>query len=203
MNDDRLDPEQERELVEKARRDPESFRELYRRYFSRLYAYVAYRVGRAQDVEDLVSEIFTKVIEGLDRFEYRGDGAFAAWLFRIAHNQVTDFQRQSRARDEPLSLDLLPEIRDDALLPEMAILRKERFAYLRWLINTLSPRRQEIVTLKFFSGLRNYEIAAVLGLDERTVASHLCRGLEELYRKCAHEPMPMREGGIDEHTNQP
>jgi DNA-directed RNA polymerase specialized sigma24 family protein len=38
------------------------------------------------------------------------------------------------------------------------------------------------VTLKFFGGLGNQEIAAVLGLNERTIASHLCRALEDLKR---------------------
>jgi RNA polymerase sigma factor (sigma-70 family) len=51
---------------------------------------------------------------------------------------------------------------------------------MRALVATLSPRRQEIVTLKFFAGLRNREIADVLELDERTVASHLSRGLQDL-----------------------
>jgi DNA-directed RNA polymerase specialized sigma24 family protein len=36
--------------------------------------------------------------------------------------------------------------------------------------------------LKFYGGLRNSEIAAVLGLDERSVASHLCRALDDLHR---------------------
>ncbi|HET7078316.1 MAG TPA: sigma-70 region 4 domain-containing protein, partial [Chloroflexia bacterium] len=57
------------------------------------------------------------------------------------------------------------------------------FADLHRLIATLSPRRREVITLKFFGGLQNREIAAVLGLDERTVASHLCRALEDLYAR--------------------
>ena len=67
------------------------------------------------------------------------------------------------------------------LLPTDHTLQKEKFDYLRQLIGRLSPRRQEIVTLKFYGGLRNTEIAQVLGLDERTVASHLCRALNALH----------------------
>ena len=40
-----------------------------------------------------------------------------------------------------------------------------------------------MITLRFFGGLRNMEIAALLELDERTVASHLCRGLRDLHRR--------------------
>jgi RNA polymerase sigma factor (sigma-70 family) len=55
------------------------------------------------------------------------------------------------------------------------------------MIETLSPRRQEIIRLRFFAGLRNQEIAAVLGLDERTISAHLCRALEDLQAKYSHE----------------
>jgi RNA polymerase sigma-70 factor, ECF subfamily len=46
----------------------------------------------------------------------------------------------------------------------------------------LPPRRRDILLLKFFGGLRNQEIARMLNLDERTVASHLSRALDDLRR---------------------
>ena len=61
-----------------------------------------------------------------------------------------------------------------------ALAQQEAFEQMRSLIATLSPRRQEVITLKFYAGLRNREIARVLGLDERTVAAHLCRALRDL-----------------------
>ena len=183
----RLDPEQERTLVEKARREPAAFQELYNHYFPKVYAYVNYRVGRVQDAEDLVAETFLRVVEEIGHFEWQYEGSFAAWLFRIAHNSISDFYRRSRRWGEPLSLEELPELQTSTLLPEDVVLQKEKFAHLRRLISTLSPRRQEVITLKFFGGLRNQEIAEVLGLDERTVASHLCRGLEDLHRKYVDE----------------
>jgi DNA-directed RNA polymerase specialized sigma24 family protein len=74
----------------------------------------------------------------------------------------------------------------------------EQFLNLRCLIGTLSPRRQEIITLKFFGGLRNREIALMLALDERTVASHLCRGLEDLHRKLANEVVQPNKENVHE-----
>ena len=190
----RLDSKQERTLVKKAQRDPTAFQELYNYYFPRVYAYVIYRVGRVQDTEDLVADTFLKVIERLDEFQWRGEGSFAAWLFRIAHNLVSDFYRRGRGPEESVPLEELPELASSTLLPADAVLQKEKFAYLRRLIGTLSPRRQEIIALKFFGGLRNKEIAVLLELDERTVASHLCRGLEDLHRKYVNEFVQTKEG---------
>jgi RNA polymerase sigma-70 factor (ECF subfamily) len=180
-----LDADQERQLLQAALHNPDAFRALYRHYFPRLYAYVAYRVGHAGEAEDLTADIFVKVVERLGTFEYRGVGSFAAWLFRIAHNHVSQFYRD---RAEYLSLDDVPDIAADDLAPDQAIARKERFIHLRTQLTALSPRRREIITLKFFGGLRNQEIAAILGLDERTVASHLCRGIDDLGRKLEAEP---------------
>jgi RNA polymerase sigma-70 factor, ECF subfamily len=188
-----LPPEQEQQLVEDARYSADAFRELYRHYLPRIYAYVAYRVGHTWEAEDLVSDIFVKVVESINTFEYRGAGSFAAWIFRIAHNHLSHYYRQ---RTGHLSLDDVPDLSSDDLPPDQALIRKEQFIHLRGLLQTLSPRRQEIITLKFFGSLRNQDIAAILGLDERTVASHLCRGIEDLgrmyeqeaRRNTSHEP---------------
>lgn len=178
-----MNHEREKELLENARHDLSAFKELYAHYFPKIYAYTNYRVGRVQDAEDLVASTFLKATERLGQFEWRGDGSFAAWLFRIAHDLVVDFYRRDGKAPELVPLDELPDLRSDPLLPDDAAMRKEKFAYLRQLIGTLSPRRQEIITLRFFGGLRNKEIAGILGLDERTIASHLCRGLEDLHGK--------------------
>lgn len=190
----RLNPEQERELVKKARQDSMAFRELYSHYFSRIYAYVSYRIGRVQDAEDLVADTFLRVVERLEEFQWRGEGSFAAWLFRIAHNRVSDFYRRGCRVKGSVPLEELPELEASTLLPADIVLQKEKFAHLRRLIGALSPRRQEIITLKFFGGLRNKEIAVLLGLDERTVASHLCRGLEDLHYQYVNEFAQIKEG---------
>lgn len=186
-------PEREQELLKQARRDPAAFRELYNHYFPRVYAYVSYRVGRVRDSEDIVADTFLRAVDKLDSFEWRGEGSFAAWLFRIARSHVSDFYRRGQGSEETIPLEDLPDLASGALLPADALAQKEKFACLRRLIGTLSPRRQEVITLRFFGGLRNKEIAALLDLDERTVASHLCRGLRDLHRKYVDEFGPKKE----------
>jgi RNA polymerase sigma-70 factor (ECF subfamily) len=170
-------------------RDPRTFERLYREYAPRLYTYIAYRVGAVQESEDLVADTFMKAVRHIKsgNVVWQCEDSFAAWLFRIAHTTVSDYFRNRRGEDESLPIESLPDLVDSEMLPEDVLLQKEQLAQMRGLIATLSPRRQEVLTLRFFGELQNREIAKVLELDERTVASHLCRGLEDLHRKYSEE----------------
>ncbi len=186
----RLNPQQEQMLVERAKHDPEAFRTLYRHYFPRIYGYVGGRIPRKQDAEDVVADIFLSVLKGLPKFENRGEGAFTAWLFRIAYNAVKQFYRETSANPAVSFVDI-DVFADSTPALDSAIIQTEKFARIRHLVTRLSPRRQEVVTLRFFAGLRNQEIADVLELDARTVAAHLCRAIDDLRRDVSH---PVRKG---------
>jgi RNA polymerase sigma-70 factor (ECF subfamily) len=177
------DSEPEQDTLDAAGSDPRAFERLYDAYFPRVYSYVRYRVAGHQDAEDIVAGVFLRAMEAVrdGRFEWRNSGSFAAWLFRVAHNAVADHHRRS-PRTPSLPLHEVPGIDLASPPPVDDLLRREQSAELHRLVATLSPRRQEVVTLKFYGGLRNSEIAAVLGLDERSVASHLCRALDDLHR---------------------
>ncbi len=132
-------PEREHELLKRAQGDPNAFQALYDHYFPRVYAYVSYRVGRVKDSEDIVADTFLTVVDNLNGFEWRGEGSFAARLFRIARNRVSDFYRRGRGSEETIPLEDLPDLASAALLPGDAVARKEKFAHLQCLIGTLSP----------------------------------------------------------------
>lgn len=182
-----LDARREYELLNQTRNDLTAFQEIYDSYLPRVYAYVSFRVGRVQDTEDIVSGVFLKVLERLEHFEWRGTGSFSAWLFRIVHNGVADYYRHHLNEEIALSLSELPDLVPSHLLPDDQLLQKEKFTRLRALITTLSPRRKEIIALRFYGALSNKEIAQVLGLDEHTIASHLCRGIEDLHHLYVNE----------------
>jgi RNA polymerase sigma-70 factor (ECF subfamily) len=184
-----MTPEQEAAAIRRARADPRAFVDLYDYYFPRIHAYVNYRVNDQQDAEDIISDVFLSAMRGIKRFRPTHGNSFAAWLFRIAHNRIIDHYKR-HDRDE-VSLDpKTPAMEAVSLLgapltsrtprPEEALTQQETFEQMRALLATLSPRRQEVITLRFFGGLRNQEIAVILGLDERTIASHLSRGLQDL-----------------------
>jgi DNA-directed RNA polymerase specialized sigma24 family protein len=94
-------------LVEEARHNPEAFAALYRRYFTPLYRYLYRRLSNAHDAEDLTTQVFIDVLEGLATHRYREGGCFVAWLFTIARRRLVDFYRQrpSAPLDDPPSLN--------------------------------------------------------------------------------------------------
>ena len=157
MDEKVVDSELEQRWVRQAKYDVQAFEQLYERYYPRLYAYASYRLGRAQDAEDVVAETFLKMIEKIEQLTWASNHqfTFAAWVFRIAHNLINDFYRRTQGHPEALSLDDVPNLEANTLLPDSVIVRKELFSQLWQLISTLSPRRQEVITLKFFGGLRN------------------------------------------------
>jgi RNA polymerase sigma-70 factor (ECF subfamily) len=174
-------------LVEEAKRDPGAFARLYDLYFPRVYAYISARVGNKESAQDVASDVFLKIVQSLPTFEWRSGDSFSAWVFRIARNTTLNYHRDTRqewsTRESISSLqdeiDSLPSV---APLPEDELLRREERESLLSLVQKLPQRRQEIITLRFFGELHNREIAAILNLDEHTVASHLCRGLRDLHR---------------------
>ena len=172
----------EAQLIRQTQQDIRHFRALYVHYVDRVYAYIGYRVGIQQDVEDLVSETFLRALERIQHFEYRGAWSFGSWLIRIAYYVVNEHYRHHAAPKTPISIEDVPLMEDTPALDDQLILQ-EVFATLHHLLQSLAPRQQEVIVLKYFGGLRNQEIAALLNIPENTVAGYLSRALSALEKK--------------------
>ncbi|MCU0463658.1 MAG: sigma-70 family RNA polymerase sigma factor [Anaerolineae bacterium] len=179
MDDFPTQHDDEQRLVRAAQHDPQQFRPVFQRFHPRVFAYVASRVGSPDDAEDITAEVFLRVVEGLGKFQDRGPGSFAGWVFRIAYHEVV--RHAGRVKNRPaVPLDALPDLPSHDLSPEDAAQQHDRTRTVRAALAGLTPRQQEMVTLRYYGGLRNKEIADVLGLDERTVAATLSRALGQL-----------------------
>src|SRR2546425_9437022 len=72
-------------MVDAARAgDASALSELYTLYFPRVYRYILARTGNTYDSEDLAEEVFMRVLEAIERFQWR-EAPFSAPLFLIAH----------------------------------------------------------------------------------------------------------------------
>ena len=85
-------------ILERSRKDPKAFGELYEKYFDRIFNYVYRQTDDEELTADLCSQSFLIVLKHLDRYEFRGL-PFSAWLYRIASNEVNKhYRKQKRAR---------------------------------------------------------------------------------------------------------
>ena len=164
----------ERLLIEAAQRDPARFAELYEINFERVYAYAVRRVGNRAEAEDLTADVFHQALANLKRFEWRGI-PFAAWLFRIAANLISDrWQRSGR------------EVADDsgqiesAQVSPVEIEEVERRATLYRLVDTLPEEQRRVVVLRFVEQKSIKEVAKQIRKTEGAVKQLQFRALSNL-----------------------
>jgi RNA polymerase sigma-70 factor (ECF subfamily) len=113
----------------------------------------------------------------LPRFEDRGN-SFRHWLFRIAHNEVSSRQKQ-RARRPQSVLDTAYEIADRSPSPEDLAIAADDHRRLWLLLEQLPPDRRKVCELRF-AGLKDREIAAILGKSEGAVRTAQSRAVAQL-----------------------
>lgn len=139
--------------------------------------------------EDLVQSVVRGALECKTRFEYRGDNAFRAWLYKMARNKIAQRGRFWGAeRRDARRLEALPD-RESVRLPltqespsEVVRARELDLRLRTWIEELPSPQR-EVIALARLEGLDNVEIARRLGLAESSVRSSLSRGLAALSGK--------------------
>jgi len=173
------DRDAEQRLVERAKRDPEAYGELYDVHFDRIYAYIYRKIGDRQVAEDLTADTFMKALAHLQGYRYTGQ-PFAAWLYRIAANLVIDHYR---VRRPTASLDEgLHFVAGEATPEEAALALDDQQAVAR-AIRTLSPDQQDVVLMRFAGDMKLKDIAAALGKTEGAVKALMFRALGTLRGK--------------------
>jgi RNA polymerase sigma factor (sigma-70 family) len=132
---------------------------LYRRYVAAIYRFVLAQVRDVDDAEDLTSETFSRMMQGLHGF--RGDASFKNWLYQIARNLVrTHWRTAAYRRLVPLS-PRLPAVVDP---PDRASDGARRLESALALLRPLPPRYRQVLELRFLEGRTIEETATLLGL---------------------------------------
>jgi len=161
------DAQSDRLIVDAARAgDEKAMSELYELYFPRVYRYILARTGNQYDAEDLAEEVFMRVLEAIDRFQWR-EAPFSAWLFRIAHNALISQRRKdsARGRSAPLSEDLATNSAGpDELVANRLVLNDVMAAAQR-----LPEAQRQVIALRFAAGLSVAETARAMGKGEGNV----------------------------------
>jgi RNA polymerase sigma-70 factor (ECF subfamily) len=170
----------ERELVEAAQRDRSRFANLYEAYFDRVYAYVARRLRDREEAQDLTADVFHLALKSLPRFEWRGV-PFAAWLFRIAANEIADrskgLARRRLLEREAVHEDLHVRARGGVAA---GFEEEERRARLFKMVGRLPRDQSRVIEMRFAQDKSIREIAAALGRSEGSIKQLQFRGLQNL-----------------------
>jgi RNA polymerase sigma-70 factor (ECF subfamily) len=169
----------ERLLIEAAQKDPACFADLYEINFERVYAYVVKRVRDRSETEDLTAEVFHQALANLKRFEWRGI-PFAAWLFRIAANLISDrWQRSGREVADDSGLIDSAQAKTGKIGPA-EIEEVERRATLFRLVETLPAEQRRVVVLRFVEQKSIKEVAREVRKTEGAVKQLQFRALSSL-----------------------
>jgi RNA polymerase sigma-70 factor (ECF subfamily) len=145
---------------------------IYRTHRARALAIARRILGDRDEAEDVVQDVFSKLLSGRARFD--GKAAYSTWLYRILVNTSIN---QLRSRKRRRKLRLAPE---PSLTPEQVAVGRECSAQLSGALEQMSPRHQQVVWLREVRGYSYPEIAHLLGVPEGTVKSALNRGRARL-----------------------
>lgn len=154
-----------------ARRDHAAMKAIYDRYVEYLAAACARYVGDENDRKDVLQEAFIKIFTSLDKFEFRGEGSFKAWMVRIAVNEALRFLKRSMSNSFIEYDDKLPDVADEPE-PEVDGIPDD---VINELILSLPPGYRMVFNLYVFERKSHKEIAKLLGIGESSSASQFSR----------------------------
>ena len=166
--------------------DEAAFKELFDRFFPRLYRFAIARIGHDPDAaRDIVQQTFCNAIERLD--SYRGEAALYTWFCQICRNVVVDhFRRKGRSAERVTLLEDEPNAR--AILesltapvgdePETGAWREQLHRIVEATLDSLPGHYGEVLEWKYIDGLSVNEIAARLDLGQKAAESLLTRARE-------------------------
>ena len=159
--------------------DAEAFAQLVERWEQPIFRLCARMIGDAGRAEDLTQEIFAKVFT--KRKDFKPDGKFSTWLWRVALNHCYDELRRLKRRNEEELGDDDDFVSGEAG-PDARAASEEECELVRRGLMKLPELNRTVLALRFCEGLKLREIAEILELPETTVHSRIAVGLAQITR---------------------
>lgn len=130
--------------------------QIYKEYGPKVHAYVRSRIQDPHDAEDLVSNVFVKIVKNLDSYDY-ARSAVSTWVYTITRNTLTDYFRTRRImtafEDDMLDEESVSEFSDDAL------------ESLAEALLTLKEKERDLIVLHYYSGHTLKNAAEIMGMS--------------------------------------
>jgi RNA polymerase sigma-70 factor (ECF subfamily) len=179
----------DRQLVRRLKQgDEAAFRELVHTYQNRIFSLMLRMIGNRQEAEDLAQEVFIIVYRAIGN--YRGEGRFYTWLYRVASNTCKNRIKYLKGRNFHRSLDIdetpqaqMPAAETGAVItfqsqvpgPEAVTegMRMEKIVQRE--LAALDPDHRLLIVLRDVQGMSYQDIIKITGLQEGTLKSRLHR----------------------------
>lgn len=167
--------------------DSAAFRVLLERHRGGVYNFVLRHVGNQTVAEDLLQDVFLRVVQGAHR--YKLESKFTTWLYTIARNLCVDRARKMRFRrhkslDQPAGSDDAPplgdRVADTRAATDREAIGSELQVRLASAIDSLRDEQREVFLMREYANLPFKEIADIVGVPENTVKSRMRYALEHL-----------------------
>lgn len=162
--------------------EPDSVRELYRRYGRLVFSVAFYVVGEREVAEEITQEVFVQAWKNAARYR-SSKGKLATWLASIARYRSIDHIRRERSRRNhrpiwPVDLEASGFAAIDDL--ETRVERSQDSVRIRSAVLDLPAEQQQVLTLAFFRGYSHREISEALSLPLGTVKTRIRLGMQKL-----------------------
>ena len=162
----------------------DSINVLLNRHRKRILDYIYMMVKNRDVADDIFQETLIKVVRFVQEGRYTENGKFLSWVLRIAHNQVIDYFRQKKQRNNvsegDAGYDILNNQKFSDHTVEEKLITNQIETDVRKLIDFLPPEQKEVVLMRYYMGLSFKEIAEHDYYNEE-MADEVTREDEDLF----------------------
>ena len=141
----------------------DSINVLLNRHRKRILDYIYMMVKNRDVADDIFQETLIKVVRFVQEGRYTENGKFLSWVLRIAHNQVIDYFRRKKQRNNvsegDAGYDILNNQKFSDHTVEEKLITNQIETDVRKLIDFLPPEQKEVVLMRYYLGLSFKEIA--------------------------------------------
>ncbi|MDP4086712.1 MAG: RNA polymerase sigma factor SigX [Bacillota bacterium] len=173
------------------------FDDLYKKYHQDLFQFLVYLVRNKEQAEDLVQEVYIRVLKSYRNFE--GRSSEKTWLFSIARNVAIDSFRKQKGWKTKIfeKFDFSSnQIKDEDLMPDEITIQREE---IRWIYKSLlkcTINQRAVIIIRYLQDFSIIETAQILGWTESKVKTTQHRALKILRQEV--ENLRLKEGYEDE-----
>jgi RNA polymerase sigma-70 factor (ECF subfamily) len=151
---------------------------LFERYHRQLFGFLYHMLGRADASEDLVQNVFYRMLKY--RHTFTGDGEFRTWMYHLARNVLADYVKKNRHDAHHTDVAAMADYLGGGSPADAGLEQAQEVAVLHQALARMSPEHREILVLSRFQEMKYAEIARVLNTTEGAVKVRVHRAMNEL-----------------------